>query len=81
VQNTRYSKDQPNEINIKLEQGEEFMNLHKKLKTLSPDYQKVIALRYFEEMSIRQISEILGKKENTIKSLLSRGLDKLKILF
>jgi RNA polymerase sigma-70 factor (ECF subfamily) len=41
-------------------------------------YQEVIALRFFEEKSIQQISAILNKKEGTVKSLLSRGLKKLR---
>ena len=41
-------------------------------------YQEVIAFRYFEAKDIREISEILGKPEGTIKSLLSRGLEKLR---
>jgi RNA polymerase sigma-70 factor (ECF subfamily) len=46
--------------------------------TLPDKYRQVIALRYFEELSIREIADILHKKEGTIKSLLSRGLEKLK---
>jgi RNA polymerase sigma-70 factor (ECF subfamily) len=64
----------------RLEQLEEYRNMHAILNTLSPDYRKVIALRYFEELSIRQISEILGKREGTIRSLLFRGLGKMKKL-
>ena len=64
----------------RLEQMEEYRNIHAMLNTLSPDYRKVIALRYFEELSIRQISEILGKREGTIRSLLFRGLGKMKRL-
>jgi len=46
--------------------------------TLDPKYQNVISLRYYEQKSIREIAIILGKKEGTIKSLLSRGLDKVR---
>ncbi|HEV3222894.1 MAG TPA: sigma-70 family RNA polymerase sigma factor [Puia sp.] len=65
----------------KMELNDEFTNIHQKLKKLSPKYQKVIALRYFEEMSIKEIGEIMGKKEGTVKSLISRGLEKLKNIF
>ena len=65
----------------KIELEDEFRNVHQKLKMLSPKYQKVLALRYFEEMSIKEISEIMDKKEGTVKSLLSRGLTKLKNIF
>lgn len=66
---------------VRLEQVEEFRDLHLKLGMLPVKYQQVIALRYFEEMSIAQIGEVLSKKEGTVKSLLSRGLDKLKDFF
>jgi len=33
----------------------------------------VLILFYFEELSIKEISEILEEKEGTIKSKLSRG--------
>jgi RNA polymerase sigma-70 factor (ECF subfamily) len=60
--------------------AEDFKHIQKQLRTLRPDYQKVIALKYFEEMTIKEIGEILGKKEGTVKSLLSRGLDQLRNL-
>jgi RNA polymerase sigma-70 factor, ECF subfamily len=70
-----------NDAQTKMELNDEFRNIHQKLKMLSPKYQKAIALRYFEEKSIKEISEIMGRKEGTVKSLLSRGLDKLKNIF
>lgn len=36
-------------------------------------YKQVLVLFYFEDLSIREISEILEEKEGTIKSRLSRG--------
>ena len=41
--------------------------------TLPGKYKDVIYLHYFEGYSAAEISTILGKKENTIYSLLSRG--------
>jgi RNA polymerase sigma-70 factor (ECF subfamily) len=37
-----------------------------------------LTLRYFEHKSLKEIAVILDKKEGTIKSLLSRGIDRLK---
>ena len=76
-----YFSDETNETITKLDEEDEFRNIHQKMKILSPKYQQVIALRYFEEMSIKEIGEILGKKEGTVKSLLFRGLEKLKNIF
>lgn len=61
-----------------LQENNEFMTVQKQLRALKTRYQEVIALRYFEEKSIREISEILDKNEGTVKSLLSRGLEKLR---
>jgi RNA polymerase sigma-70 factor, ECF subfamily len=62
-----------------LQEHEEFLLIQTKLLALDAKYQEVIALRFFEEKSIQEISTILGKKEGTIKSLISRGLSKLRL--
>lgn len=61
-----------------LERHEEFARVRKALTRLPLKYQEAIALRYFEEMSVAEVAEILGKPEGTVKSLLSRGLDQLR---
>lgn len=48
------------------------------LLKLDIKYQEVIALRYFEQKTNSEISAILDKNEGTVKSLLSRGLEKLR---
>jgi RNA polymerase sigma-70 factor (ECF subfamily) len=48
------------------------------LLKLDIKYQEVIALRYFEQKTNSEISDILDKNEGTVKSLLSRGLEKLR---
>lgn len=63
-----------------LQQYQDFVVIQSKLKQLPVKYQEVIALRYFEQKSTREISEIVGKKEGTVKSLLFRGLEKMKNL-
>ncbi len=57
---------------------QEFIELQNKISSLPLKYQDVLTLKYFEEKSIREISEILDKKEGTVKSLISRGIDKLR---
>jgi RNA polymerase sigma-70 factor (ECF subfamily) len=61
-----------------LEKHREFMKLHDRITRLDMRYQDVISLRFFEQKSIKEIAAILGKKEGTVKSLLSRGKDILK---
>ncbi len=53
-------------------------NLRKVLWSLPSIYNEVLILFYFEELSIKEIGEILDEKEGTIKSKLSRGRIALK---
>ncbi|MEM7275039.1 MAG: RNA polymerase sigma factor [Actinomycetota bacterium] len=48
------------------------------LDRLKPRHRTVLVLRYYEDLSIRQIAEILGEREGTVKSLIHRSLDKLR---
>ncbi|MDR7072973.1 sigma-70 family RNA polymerase sigma factor [Fictibacillus barbaricus] len=41
-------------------------------------YREVILLYYFKELSVQEISEVLYKKEPTIRTLLQRGREMLK---
>lgn len=66
------------EAEEKLKKQEDFLKLHQKISKLPLLYQEVIVLRFFEKKKIREISEILGKKEGTVKSLVHRGLEKLR---
>ena len=68
-------------IENEMKLNEDFAKVQRSLKKLNTKYQEVLSLRYFEKKSLLEISEILDKKVGTIKSLLSRGLDKLKIEF
>ena len=61
-----------------LERHQEFMRVNESVRKLDLKYQDVISLRFFEHKSIKEIAMILDKKEGTIKSLLSRGIEKLK---
>ncbi|HOT14492.1 MAG TPA: RNA polymerase sigma factor [Bacteroidales bacterium] len=64
-----------------LKLNQDFLKAQQSIKKLDIKYQEVLSLRYFEKKSVLEIAEILNKKEGTIKSLLSRGLEKLKIEF
>ncbi len=48
--------------------------------SLPEKYRSVIHLYYFEEYATKEIAEILGKKETTIRSLLKRGREKLETI-
>jgi RNA polymerase sigma-70 factor (ECF subfamily) len=68
------------EMEAEMQKYQDFLLIQSRLKSLPLKYQEVIALRYFEDKSIHQIGEILHKKEGTVKSLLSRGLERLRKL-
>jgi RNA polymerase sigma factor (sigma-70 family) len=66
------------ELETELKKHDEFLMIIKQLKTLPLKYQEVISLRYFEGKDNKEIVDILGINEGTLKSLLSRGLEKLR---
>jgi len=68
------------ELEEEFRRHQEFLQVQRQVKTLDTKYQEVIALRFFEGKDNQQIAEILNKPEGTIKSLLSRGIEKLRIL-
>lgn len=68
------------EAERQLERHRDFLIARSQIANLPLKYQPVIALRFFEQKSIKEIAEILGKKEGTVKSLLSRGLRRLRKL-
>jgi RNA polymerase sigma-70 factor (ECF subfamily) len=68
------------EAEQELKKHQDFLMLREKISKLSIKYQEVITLRFFEKKQIKEIAKILGKKEGTVKSLLHRGLEKLKEL-
>lgn len=49
------------------------------IKNLPEKYKEVIVLRFFEDMSLAQIAEILSLNENTVKTRLYRALKILKV--
>jgi len=66
------------ELEIELHKHDQFLIVLSGLKTLPVKYQEVISLRYFEGKDNKEIVEILNINEGTLKSLLSRGLEKLR---
>jgi len=57
---------------------EEYRLMHQALLQLRPKYRLVIILRYYEDKTMAEISEITGAREGTVKSHLHRGLLRLQ---
>lgn len=55
------------------------LDLQRALDELPESYRAVIILRYFEDMKILDIAEILNENTSTIKTRLYKALDKLKL--
>jgi RNA polymerase sigma-70 factor (ECF subfamily) len=60
-----------------LARHEDFIVVQHIILGLPIKYQEVLALRYFEKFPIKDIAAILGKNENTVKSLLKRGTEQI----
>lgn len=60
------------------QQTEQLALVNKALSKLPHRYQTVLALRYFEGLKNDEIAQVLGKKIGTVKSLISRGLVRLR---
>jgi RNA polymerase sigma-70 factor (ECF subfamily) len=61
-----------------LRKHDDYLDLQNCISRLSSKYEEVITLRYFEDKELKEIAEILGKPEGTVKSLLHRGIEKLR---
>jgi len=58
---------------------EEYIILHESISKLPNKYKEVISLKFFADKEINEIAQILDKPESTIKTLLYRALDKLRL--
>ncbi len=56
----------------------DFKKILKTIKTLDLDSQELIFMRFIEGLSVTDISEITGQKENTVSVKIHRILDKIR---
>lgn len=57
----------------------ETLDLMRAVAALEPKYRTVIVLRFFEDMSLREIAEVTGARLSTVKTRLYRALELLQI--
>lgn len=73
------SDDNPQKEEAYYEKGyEQQDDIKEELDRLEEDIQTIIRLRFFEELSLKEISEITGLNLNTVKTKLYRGLKLLR---
>jgi len=58
--------------------GQQISSLQEAIQSLPNKYKTVIYLHYFEDYSIAEISKLLHRPENTVKTWLRRGRDCLR---
>ena len=56
----------------------EFAGVEKAMQNLTEEQREVITMRFIHDMSYKEISETLGKREDAIRQLQSRALKILK---
>lgn len=61
-----------------LEKHYDLRRITNEIDQLDDKYREVLHLKYFGKMKIREISDHLNKKPGTVKSLISRGLAKVR---
>ncbi len=75
----KYFSENPQNHNNNIEDKATKLRLLKNaILTLKPKYQTIITLHYFEKMKFDQIAEVLGTSPGTVRSQLSRGVEKLR---
>ena len=68
-----------NNLEISVNDSYENSDLREALDTLDPMDRSIIIMRYFEDMKLEQITDVMDSNLSTIKSRLYRSLKKLKI--
>ena len=62
-----------------VEDSYEDIDLRRALETLSDEERMIIELKYFEDMKLEEIAEIMNENLSTVKSRLYRSLRKLRL--
>jgi RNA polymerase sigma-70 factor (ECF subfamily) len=57
--------------------NEEHQFLRRTLEKLPTEQRKAVVLRYFSDLTVPEVAKVMGKREGTIKSRLSRALNRL----
>ncbi len=78
VSETSTVKTTEDDCSIDDEKNKRQRLLKQAIYELKPKYQTIITLRFFENLKLTEIAEILSSKEGTVRSRLARALKQLK---
>ena len=71
--------DKEHESSYEQKPREDVIDLHDALGQLDEKSRTVIMLRYFEDMPIKEIADVLDIPLSSVKSIIYRGLEKLRV--
>lgn len=66
------------EAEAKTEEKLEIERVMKAIRQLKPEYQDIVAMRFVEELSIKEVAGILHKSEGAVKLLQHRAINQLR---
>ena len=69
--------DDLEEAETALVRDEDHQRLRQALEVLTVEQREAVVLRYFSDLTVPEVAAVSGEREGTIKSRLSRALDKL----
>lgn len=72
--------DEKQNLNHDLELKADLLVLESKLPELKDEYREIIILRFINELSIKEIAEVLDKSRGNVRILIYRSLNALKEL-
>lgn len=61
--------------------NEDIRMLRDRLELLTQDQRDVLTLRYFADLKISQVAEVLGKTESSVKMISYRALHQLQRMY
>jgi len=78
IDNIPEIEDKNVNINESLDKSIDLSKLLNNIYTLKSEYQEVLLLYYVQDLSIGDIAEILQKKNNNVRVIIHRAINKLK---
>ncbi len=78
ISETLADEDSIENIFSDVEVSDLYVSVTKQIKKLDPKYSTALMYRYYNNMSIKEIADLMGISEQTVYTRLHRGLDKLR---